>query len=423
MQRTTTADRRAVRPAPGGDGDRPWLRLGPPPRAHRLAGWALLPLRLFLGFTFTFAGLQKLANPTFFDFNSPSGIHAQLIAAERGSPIHLLLGHLLRFSTPLGVLIALGEVAVGLGVLLGLWTRLAALGGMAISFSLFLTVSFHASPYYTGSDIAFFFAFLPLVVAGAGGVLSVDLVIASRVAREDGQPSPSPVPVTFGFVQEHCGHYDQGRCTARRGADCEQGHCPVLTKDPAARVVSDDRRRALVLGGAAAAGLAVVGGVLTGAVVAAGRLVGGAKVPSGSQAATLGPTPSGGSGTTVPPSSTTTAPPSAGTTTTPVHTPSGTKLGPAKDVPVGGWARFTDPANGGPAIAIQEQAGKFTAFDAVCPHAECTVGYAPSAKLIVCPCHGSEFDPQTGAVLVGPATTGLTPLTLTEGSNGDLYVS
>jgi hypothetical protein len=34
--------------------------------ARRIA-LALLPLRAFLGFTFCFAGLQKLANPDFFD--------------------------------------------------------------------------------------------------------------------------------------------------------------------------------------------------------------------------------------------------------------------------------------------------------------------------------------------------------------------
>src|ERR1035441_6358681 len=43
----------------------------PPVRAWELSEWALLPLRLFLGVTFTFAGLQKLANPNFFDSKSP----------------------------------------------------------------------------------------------------------------------------------------------------------------------------------------------------------------------------------------------------------------------------------------------------------------------------------------------------------------
>ena len=100
----------------------------PPPRPFALSGWALLPLRAFLGFTFCFAGLQKLANPNFFNANSPSSIQAQLIASIRISPVHLLLGHLLRFAVPIGIVIALAELAVGLGALLGLWTRLAAAG-------------------------------------------------------------------------------------------------------------------------------------------------------------------------------------------------------------------------------------------------------------------------------------------------------
>ena len=51
------------------------------------AGWYLLPLRLFLGVTFVFAGLQKLANPDFFRASSPISIHAQLVGASRTSPI------------------------------------------------------------------------------------------------------------------------------------------------------------------------------------------------------------------------------------------------------------------------------------------------------------------------------------------------
>src|SRR6202035_1785732 len=122
-----------------GSGGRRRRRLrfdGPPPRAFTLSGWALLPLRAFLGFTFLFAGLQKLANPNFFNANSPSSIQAQLIASNRISPLHLLLGHLLKFAVPIGIVIALAEVAVGLGALLGLWTRLAAAGGIFLSLTL-----------------------------------------------------------------------------------------------------------------------------------------------------------------------------------------------------------------------------------------------------------------------------------------------
>ena len=117
-----------------------WVFWSPPPHANAMASWALLPLRAFLGFTFCFAGLQKLTNPNFFNAQSPSSIQAQLIAANRISPLHVLLGHLLQFATPLGIVIALGELAVGIGALLGLWTRIAALGGMALSAMLFLTV-------------------------------------------------------------------------------------------------------------------------------------------------------------------------------------------------------------------------------------------------------------------------------------------
>jgi thiosulfate dehydrogenase [quinone] large subunit len=58
-------------------------------------GWYLLPLRLFLGVTFLYAGLQKLANPNFLKSSSPISIHSQLMGASHTSPIGPLLGHLL----------------------------------------------------------------------------------------------------------------------------------------------------------------------------------------------------------------------------------------------------------------------------------------------------------------------------------------
>ena len=101
--------------------------------------------------------------------------------------------------------------------------------------------------------------------------------------------------------------------------------------------------------------------------------------------------------------------------------PAGTAIGPASSVPVGGSATFTIPKTGDPGLVIQNPAGTFTAFDAICPHSGCTVAYQPSAKVIVCPCHGSEFNPKTGDVTVGPATTGLTPVKVVRGASGDLY--
>jgi Rieske Fe-S protein len=61
----------------------------------------------------------------------------------------------------------------------------------------------------------------------------------------------------------------------------------------------------------------------------------------------------------------------------------------------------------GGAQGIVTRTGETTAraFSAICPHQGCAV--APRDGKLVCPCHGSEFAPDTGAVLEGPAKSGL----------------
>ncbi len=383
-----------------------------------MSGWALLPLRAFLGITFCFAGLQKLANPNFFNANNPSGIQAQLIASTRLSPLHSLMGHLIHLASPLGVLIALSELAVGLGILVGLWTRVAAAGGLLLSLTLFLTISFHSSPYYTGADIVFFFAWIPLILAGAGGVLSLDALIAARTRHEAGLGPSFIVPVQFGVIQQVCGNYDDDRCVALNGDPCEVHRCPFLRAgDPkvASGQSSDVDRRTVVLGGAAAAALGLAGLAGAGAVIGISRAAGGTTPPSGGGTVSL---PTHRSPAVTAP---TTTPTQQGTATT-VPKVSGTAIGEASAVPVGGAARFSDPSTGDPSLVLQLSAGKFVAYDAVCPHAGCTVGWSSAADLIVCPCHGSEFDPNNGHVVQGPAPHGLAQIGVSIGPNGQLYV-
>jgi thiosulfate dehydrogenase [quinone] large subunit len=382
-------------------------------RAWALAEWALLPLRLYLGATFVYAGLQKLANPNFFNALSPSSIQAQLVASERISPVGSLLSHFLPYAKPLGVVIALSELAIGLGALLGLWTRAAALGGAILSFSLFLTVSFHSSPFFTGADILFFFAWMPFILAGGGSRLSLDAKIAGRATREVGAPAPELVPIPFATVQNLCGHFNRGKCAARRGQPCDQAVCPVLVgeRPPIATRVAIDTidRRTMMLGASAVAAVGTSALILAGVAAEGGRLVGGAKTPKKSTSQ-LSSSP-----TTVPSGGGTTA------TTTPSST-KGTLLGPAKDVPKGRAATFTIPSTGDPGIIVQPTTGQFLAYDAVCPHAGCSVGYYAANDVFVCPCHGSEFQVTNGAVLNGPAPRGLTPLKVVEESDGNLYL-
>jgi thiosulfate dehydrogenase [quinone] large subunit len=376
-----------------------------------MAEWALLPLRLFLGVTFVYAALQKLANPNFFRSASPISIQAQLIASSHTSPLRAILIHLIQFAKPIGIVISFAELAIGLGVLLGLWTRIAAIGGAVLSLSLFLTVSFHASPYFTGADIVFLFAWLPFIIAGGGTRLSVDAWIANRTSRREGVASPDLVAIPFATVQTICGNFRKGKCAARKNLNCDAAVCPVLLGDraPLATRVQIDTvdRRALVLGGTVAAGVGAAALIFGGVAAETGRLIGGAHAPKNTTHQLSTPT-------TQPGTSSTTTPGNSGAT-------SGTLLGAATVVPKGQSATFTIPSSGDPGIVINTNS-TFYAYDAVCPHAGCTVGWAPQNSLIVCPCHGSEFNVTTGDVINGPAPHGLTKLKVVEESNGNLYL-
>jgi len=60
-----------------------------------------------------------------------------------------------------------------------------------------------------------------------------------------------------------------------------------------------------------------------------------------------------------------------------------------------------------PTLLINHQDGHYTAFDAVCSHLGCTVGFQPENHRIFCPCHGGVYDMNTGAVVSGPPPKGL----------------
>jgi thiosulfate dehydrogenase (quinone) large subunit len=347
----------------------------PAPAAADVLGRVLLPLRVFLGFTFCFAGLQKLASPRFFDAADPASIQAQLAGAARRSPVHALISPLTHVAVPLGILIAVGELAVGAGTLLGLRARLAAAGGLALSVMLFLTVSFHSAPYYTGADIVFAFAWTPLLLAGSGSVLSLDAAIKGWAGQ---QPAAA-------------------RRQARRPG-------------PAGPAV---HRREVLLRGMTTAAVAALSLAIGGLAAGLGRLAGGTAGQAGPSSL---PSPAA-------PVPAATARPSRSPARKPGRVPSGTAIGPAAGVPAGQAASFQDPATGDPSIVLQPRSGQYVAFDAVCPHAGCTVGYDPNAQVIICPCHGSQFNASTGAVEIGPAATALKKLAIAEGPNGQLYVT
>ncbi|MEU5079082.1 MULTISPECIES: DoxX family membrane protein [Streptomyces] len=141
--------------------------------------YALLPLRLFLGATFVYAGLDKLTDSAFMHSAGVGSIGDTMRAARGSAAIPALIDLALKSPVGFGYAIALGELAVGIATLLGLLGRLAALGGALISLSLWLTVSWATTPYYYGNDLAYLMAWLPLILAGAP-YFSVDAAWRAR---------------------------------------------------------------------------------------------------------------------------------------------------------------------------------------------------------------------------------------------------
>src|SRR5205085_163595 len=68
---------------------------------------ALRVLRAFLGLTFTYAGIQKFADPSFFDASSPQSIQSQLRAFAQGTPLRPVLVFLTHLPVLSGIGIAL----------------------------------------------------------------------------------------------------------------------------------------------------------------------------------------------------------------------------------------------------------------------------------------------------------------------------
>ncbi len=346
------------------------------------AAMALFPLRLFLGITFVYAGIQKLSDPGFLHPGAPTYIGTQLHGFASSTPG----GFILRtFALPhpilAGVGVAITEILIGLLVTAGLFTRLAAAGGLALNFLLFLTASWHTYPYFLGPDLVFSFAWLPFVIAGAKGQPALDNV-ASR-------PSAA-----------------MARRTHLR---------PV---EGGGEAVATSTRRVLL---AEFAGMAVaiagISALVKGSYSGPRTLAKGS--PSGS-----GPSPRGGAKRAAPRSGNGGAGAggaagSSGPASRGSAVPSGAvKLGPGASLGKGQATTYTDPTEGSPDILIRGSDGSLKSFSAVCTHAGCTVGY--EGGIIVCPCHGGEYSAETGEVIAGPPPSPLAPKKVLE-AGGQIY--
>jgi thiosulfate dehydrogenase [quinone] large subunit len=318
---------------------------------------SLLVLRIFLGVTFLYAGVQKLADPGFLHAGSPDFIGSQLRDFAQGSPIAWLLDSLARVPVPTGIGIAVAELVIGIGTLAAIAPRVMALGGLLVSLTLLLSATWHVHPYFLGSDSVYAIAWLAYLIG-----------CVERM-RRIGSPA--------------------GRATPRVHR---------------ARGTNIGRRELLR------------GGVVAGVALLAGAL---AKTFSGARAsATIAAT---GSALTTTGAAAAQREPGRPSRTA-AAAASGTPVVDVASVPVGGAIAFQAP-NGAPAALVRLSQSDVVAYSRVCTHAGCLVGYDATRRILLCPCHGAEFDPaRGGAVIGGPAPRPLPEIPVRVDSTGEVVI-
>jgi thiosulfate dehydrogenase (quinone) large subunit len=361
-------------------------------QAKSISKWILSPLRLFLGVTFIYAGIQKLTDPQFFSPSAHGYIGKQILAFATGSPLHsFLINVAVPHASFFGYMVAYGEIAIGLGTLVGLLLRPAAFFGMLISLMFFLSATWRVFPYFYGADIVFVFCWITILLAGPTntGLPSLDALWALRLLASMSSAgkkmyapalalligvSEKPVVSTQESVQVQGKPLPAG--ASKRGTQ--------KMRYSAAQYEQETRRNfiwGVVTGGGAMLALAWFWNLMH----------------AGDGAATAVPSGGGGGSTTT------------GTSTTSSAASSGSTIAQVSQVPNNSSVTFTLASNGDPGILVRLNGGQFVAYDATCTHAGCPVDYDPSSQLLTCPCHGAQFDPsKSAAVVQGPAGTPLT---------------
>lgn len=371
-----------------------------------IPAFAILPLRLFLGITFLYAAIQKINDPGFLRAGSPTYIGAQMLAFSRGSPIKVVLHHLMPYAGAVGLLTVATEGSIGLLILLGLFTRPAALVGLALSFGFFLSASWQTYPYFFGSDIVFVVCWLTLAITGPG-VYALDTRVAAPLHRAVTARRTGP---TLGFLFSLLTGWHDPKSRLDPSSDDEQTRSLDLAG-------ADPRRRQFTRGEALVGSVVTLGLIVLGLhprVTATSQSSVSNALPK-AQPTGVPPTPAAGAGA-VP-----TAAPTAGSN--PAIPAGAKKIGNISQVPVNTAGTVTDPKTRDPAVIVHTSGSNFYAYDAVCTHAGCTVQYDPQQRLLLCPCHGGAFDPAHGAqVVAGPPPSPLAPIDMKIDSAGDIYI-
>jgi putative oxidoreductase len=155
-----------------------------------------LLLRLALGIIFTYHGLAKITPPN----NAGGAAWAVSFWDKRPEPVP----EALTYAIP-QLAVAWGELAGGIALLLGLLTRLAALGMIVIQVGAVVLVTFSrgftAAQGSAGYEYNFALIIMSLAVLVLGGsICSVDQMVKRQRRRSAAAGAPRPEPVAAGPV-------------------------------------------------------------------------------------------------------------------------------------------------------------------------------------------------------------------------------
>src|SRR5579864_1759764 len=182
---------RPQRPQPDRAPERP-PRHAQLPASDRWAAYGILPLRLFLGATFVYAGMQKIFDPGFLQPGSTTYIGSQLQGYAAQSPIGFLVD-IFALPTPqlTGIGVIAAELAIGALVVAGIATRWAAAAGALVNLVFFLTASWAVQPYFLGSDSIYAVAWITLAIVGDQGILTARPFIFGNPGAARGRQRPA----------------------------------------------------------------------------------------------------------------------------------------------------------------------------------------------------------------------------------------
>ncbi|WP_435180921.1 DoxX family protein [Halorussus sp. AFM4] len=159
-------------------------------RAHSLSAWFVLSLRLMMGYAFAYSGFTKIVAAEPF----AAGGYLANVAATNGNPLADLFAWM--GSTPwfvefANVAVPWGELFIGLGLLVGAFTRLAAFFGAPVML-LFYFGNWDVAHGVINGDFAYMLVFLAVAAFGAGRILGLDAYIEQY--EVDGRPLVEKYP-------------------------------------------------------------------------------------------------------------------------------------------------------------------------------------------------------------------------------------